>query len=84
MEAILTKYLGPTNHKGSRIKASCFCGSITIPYDCGRDTYANHLEAAKALVTRYWATEYTLVGGSLGRPREGHAFVMGGPRHNAK
>jgi hypothetical protein len=33
MQAITTKYIGPTNFRGSRIKASCPAGSITLPYD---------------------------------------------------
>ena len=32
MQAILIKYLAPTNAKGARIKATCERGSITIPY----------------------------------------------------
>lgn len=32
MQAIKTKYLPATNFKGSRIKASCEAGSLTIPY----------------------------------------------------
>ena len=33
MTAILTKYLGPTDHKGARIKAWSVGGrSVTIPY----------------------------------------------------
>ena len=33
MQAIQTKYIGPTNTKGARIKAFCAAGSITIPYN---------------------------------------------------
>lgn len=32
MQAIVTKYLGPTNTKCSRIKAACEAGSITVGY----------------------------------------------------
>ena len=32
MQAIHSKYIPATNHKGSRIKATCERGSITIPY----------------------------------------------------
>lgn len=32
MQAITSKYLGPTNTKGSRIKAECTAGSITMGY----------------------------------------------------
>ena len=33
MQAIETRYLGPTNTRGSRIKATAAAGSITIHYD---------------------------------------------------
>lgn len=33
MQAITTKYLGPTDTKGSRIKVSSYCGSKTYSYD---------------------------------------------------
>lgn len=29
---IKTKFIGPTNYRGARIKATCQAGSITIPY----------------------------------------------------
>lgn len=32
MQAIVTKYLPPTNTKGSRIKAQCARGSLTVSY----------------------------------------------------
>ena len=52
MQAIITKYLGPTNIRGSRIKASCDRGSITIPYPhIGIEE--NHVAAAQALVDKF-------------------------------
>ena len=33
MQAIITKYLGPTNYHGARIKATCQAGSVTVPFD---------------------------------------------------
>lgn len=36
MQAIETKYLGPTNTKGARIKASAEAGSVTIPFEYGQ------------------------------------------------
>ncbi|QOR55742.1 MAG: hypothetical protein YHS30scaffold667_38 [Phage 65_10] len=53
MQAIQTKYLGPTNLKGSRIKAWCDAGSLTIsyPYEAGPGEPAA-LVAAKALVKK--------------------------------
>jgi len=57
MQAITTKYLGPTNTRGSRIKASCPAGSITVPYDYG-ERYGGHRSAAIALMKKLGWDEY--------------------------
>lgn len=49
MQAITTRYHGPTNHRGSRIKAVCAAGSITIAYDYSLDEEGVHRKAAFAL-----------------------------------
>jgi hypothetical protein len=50
MIAILTKYLGPTDTKGSRYKAYTSNGqSITLDADHRKDYDLNHDAAAKAL-----------------------------------
>lgn len=49
MQAIITKYLGPTNHRGSRIKATAWAGSVTVSYDYSLDTVGNHKAAAQAI-----------------------------------
>ena len=56
MQAIITKYLGPTNVRGSRIKASCDRGSITIgwPYEGPEES---HVAAAQALVDKFVAED---------------------------
>jgi len=50
MQAITTKFLGPTNTKGSRIKASCWLKSKTVSWDYSLNVEQNHIEAAKQLV----------------------------------
>jgi hypothetical protein len=52
MQAIVTKYIGPTNTRGGRIKASCQARSIIAPWNHALNPYANHLAAAKALATK--------------------------------
>jgi hypothetical protein len=56
MKAIVTKYFGPTDTKGSRIKASDEDGnSITIPYDYALSGEALHKKAAIALCEKmHW------------------------------
>jgi hypothetical protein len=52
MQAIKTAYLGPTNVRGSRIKASCAAGSITLHYDDSLNSDRNHAKAAEALIRK--------------------------------
>lgn len=52
MQAITTRFLGPTNHHGSRIKATCDAGSITLPWDHSLNSEGNHDAAAKALIRK--------------------------------
>jgi len=76
MKAIVTKYHGPTNFKGSRISASDEDGNrITISYPYELSGYeAVHRKAAEALCDKMgWTGE--LVGGSLKR---GYVFVFTG------
>jgi hypothetical protein len=53
MKAIQTRYLGPTNYKGSRIKAwADGWGSVTISYPHEYNTEQAHWWAAKALIDK--------------------------------
>ena len=50
MKAIETRYLGPTNTRGSRIKASDEDGnSVTMSYDDANSSEENHAAVCKAL-----------------------------------
>ena len=55
--AIHTKYIGATNTKGARIKATAPRGgdkwSIYIPFEYGADSETRHANAARALLTKY-------------------------------
>jgi hypothetical protein len=73
MKAIITKYLGPTNFKGSRIKASDMDkNSIIIGYDCGLNSEENHTKAAKALCQKMGWNNKMICGGLP----NGYAFVF--------
>jgi hypothetical protein len=56
-QAILTKYLSPTDHRGARIKASCDRGSITIPYPYEMRNSESHIVAAKKLIEKFCAED---------------------------
>ena len=52
MHAIKTRYFGPTNYKGSRIKASAAAGTLTVSFDYALDDAGNHTAAAAALAVK--------------------------------
>lgn len=49
-QAIKTKYLGPTNYRGARVKASYAAGSIVINWDYELNVEQNHEKAVKSLI----------------------------------
>lgn len=82
MQAILTKYIGPTNTKGSRIKASCAAGSITVDFHSfdaidNEDRY-NQVAAMLASKLGWTGKHYgTLASGCLPNGDYCHVFVEG-------
>ena len=74
-QAIVTKYLGPTNTKGGRVKAQAEAGSITLHWDPALNPNANHWLAMKALAEKLgWHGEWQ--GGFL--PDGSYVFVHTG------
>jgi hypothetical protein len=65
MQAIVTKYLGPTNVRGSRVKATCQARSKTLTWDDSLNSSANHTAAAKALASELGWHYGTWVAGGL-------------------
>lgn len=60
MQAIRTYFIGPTNYRGSRVKAVAAAGSITLPWDHALNPLGNHRAAAKALAEQYdWPGRWT-------------------------
>lgn len=53
MFAIVTKYCGPTNFKGSRITASHDGKRITVSYDSSLNSEDNHRAAAEAFRAKH-------------------------------
>ena len=49
MQAIQTKYICPTNFRGSRVSARCQAGRITVEWDNRYDVDLNHRNAAEKL-----------------------------------
>jgi hypothetical protein len=74
-QAITTKYIGPTNYRGSRVKATAYAGSIVVPWDSDLDVDANHEAAARALSAKYGWPWKNVYGGSLPDGR-GNVYVF--------
>lgn len=59
MQAITTKYLGPTSHRGSRISAICAAGRTIVAWNHELGVEANHDAAAQKLIEKYkWYGEW--------------------------
>ena len=77
LQTIATKYLGPTDTKGARIKAvACRGETITIDWNHSEDVKVNHDRAALQLVEKLGWLELAgldyLAGGST---RNGYVYV---------
>lgn len=76
MQSIFTKYHGPTNKRGSRIKATASGGaSITISVDNAMSVEKNHDAAAIALCKKIGWEKCKLVKGG-GERGKGNVYVM--------
>lgn len=66
MDAIETRYLGPTNTRGSRIKATTLgsdAKSVTVTYDDALNSWDNHRAAAEALIGKLGWLDTSFYGG---------------------
>ena len=52
MQTITTKYIGPTNTKCSRVKATCWLTSITVSWDHALNSENNYKEVIQVLVNK--------------------------------
>lgn len=81
-QAITTRYLGPTNARSSRVKATAAAGSIMFNWDHALGIDQNHAKAARALVQKLgWtgANGYAGVWVGGGLPNEsGNVYVFTG------
>lgn len=71
-QAIVTRYLSPSNVRNSRVKATARAGSIILPWDHALNTEQNHCAAAKAFAKKHnWSGVW--FGGCL--PNEDYAWA---------
>lgn len=63
-QCIRTRYIGPTDKRVSRVRATADAGSVTLSWDSSLDTIDNHYKAALALLAKFgWQS--SVVGGGL-------------------
>lgn len=65
MLAIQTRYVGPTDTRGSRVVASCEGKRATVPYDSGLEPEQNHRAAVIALCDKAGWDHMRFFGGCL-------------------
>ena len=78
MKAIRTHYLPATNYKGSRIKAQCERGSITVSYDTAGTDEEVHAYAVRTLLARFLEEDLKQYGTPKDKNPWGRSFVSGG------
>ena len=76
MQAIHTKYIGPSNTRGSRIKAYTHAGlAAYVPYPYELSYEMAHFEAVKALVQKH-KLEWCLDDMRYGDSADGKGYVF--------
>ena len=65
MQAIKTRYCGPTDTKGSRIRASCEGGTVYVSYGHTLNSEDNHYAAVKKLCDKLGWDAARFFGGNL-------------------
>jgi hypothetical protein len=79
MQAIVTRYAGPTARQGSRIIATAKGAGkrLTVAYDPAWDSWDNHERAAYMLADSLgWLGDYGLVSGSIDADTYAHVLVL--------
>lgn len=63
MQAIITRYHGPTNTRGARVSAQATAGRVSIPYHYELSGENVHRAAAQALCDKFgWKGEFVTGG----------------------
>lgn len=79
MQAIITKYLVPTNNRNARISARCEAGTIVVPYNHSLGGEENHETAARVLIRKLgWPQHGKWYAGVLPGRNDDMVFVCGG------
>ena len=77
MQAITTKFHGPTNRMGARVKAYCERGSITVSWDYAIGIEDNHRAACSALLEKFAMEDCERYSGTLPSDHYWGEFLTG-------
>lgn len=80
MQAIITKFIPPTNTRPSRYKAECERGSLTVSADHALNPEENHRAVCDALCARFDAEDSKKYGSTArtwSRPKAGGGIPSG-------
>lgn len=76
-QAIETRFVPPTNHRGARVRVRCAARSMLVSWDHSLGVDGNHDAAAKALAERLgWRGSWHGGGNADG---SGNVYVVAGP-----
>lgn len=77
LQAIETHSLGPTDHRGRRVVATCYAGRIVVPWDYELPPAENAAAAATALIERLgWRISSDATEIHIGATRKGYVVVQ--------
>lgn len=81
MQALITKFLAPTNTKGSRVKVTGWLNSAIYAWDYSLSVEENHANAARHYVyelnkERQGDFQWSVVGGGRMPDDSGYAFLI--------
>jgi len=76
-QAIVTKYIGATNTRGSRIKATAERGTLSIPYPHEINSGEVHAYAAQKLCEMFAAADLAQYGIPITKNPWSRSFVSG-------
>lgn len=80
MQAIQTRYAGPTNHRGARIVARCDARRAVYSWDHSLNVPDNHAMAARSLAHELgWLDGHRIESGSLPDGSYAHVLVAESP-----
>lgn len=79
MQTVITKYIGPTNRRPSRVKATCWRKCATVSWDDRYGSEENHKAACEALIKELEADsdyEWSILAHGSMPDDSGRAFII--------